>query len=41
MRLLFGLSLVVVFALPVLAQEKEQDRVENAGTVMNPIGSRI
>ena len=37
MRLLFGLSLVVVFALPLLAQDKEQDRVENAGTVMKEI----
>jgi lipid-binding SYLF domain-containing protein len=36
-RALFGLSLVLAFALPVLAQEKEQDRVENSGKVMKEI----
>jgi SH3 domain-containing YSC84-like protein 1 len=37
MKILFGLSLVLVFALPVLAQDKEEDRVENAGKVMKEI----
>jgi SH3 domain-containing YSC84-like protein 1 len=36
-RILFGLSLVLVLALPVLAQDKEEDRVENAGKVMKEI----
>src|ERR1700723_3699017 len=36
-RILFGLSLVLVLALPVLAQEKEQDHVENAGKAMKEI----
>jgi SH3 domain-containing YSC84-like protein 1 len=36
-RLLCGLSLVVALALPALAQDKEQDRVENAGKVMHEI----
>jgi SH3 domain-containing YSC84-like protein 1 len=36
-KILFGLSLVLVLALRVLAQEKEQDRVENAGKVMKEI----
>jgi lipid-binding SYLF domain-containing protein len=36
-RLLFGLSLVFALGLPVLAQDKEQDRVENAGKVMKEI----
>ena len=33
-KVLCGLSLVLAFALPALAQDKEQDRVENAGKVM-------
>lgn len=36
-NLFLGLSLVVVFALPTLAQDKEADRVENAGKVMKEI----
>jgi SH3 domain-containing YSC84-like protein 1 len=36
-RVFFSLSLVVIFALPVLAQDKEEDRVENAGKVMKEI----
>src|SRR5271169_5319962 len=36
-RLFCTLSLVAVFALPLLAQDKEQDRVENAGKVMQEI----
>src|SRR5271166_3913561 len=36
-RLLFSLSLVAALALPAFAQEKEQDRVTNAGTVMKEI----
>src|SRR5208282_6547840 len=36
-RVLFGLSLLLALGLPVLAQDKEQDRVENAGTVMKEI----
>jgi SH3 domain-containing YSC84-like protein 1 len=36
-RVLFGLSLVLALGLPLLAQDKEQDRVENAGTVMKEI----
>jgi SH3 domain-containing YSC84-like protein 1 len=36
-RILFGVSLVLVFALPVLAQDKEEDRVENSGKVMKEI----
>lgn len=36
-RLMFGLSLVAALAFPVLAQDKEQDRVTNAGTVMKEI----
>jgi SH3 domain-containing YSC84-like protein 1 len=36
-RIVLSLSLVVAFALPVLGQEKEQDRVQNAGTVMKEI----
>ena len=36
-RILFGLGLVVALALPALGQDKEQDRVENAGKVMKEI----
>src|SRR5271170_3076740 len=36
-RLFCTLSLVAVFALPLLAQDKEQDRVENSGKVMQEI----
>jgi SH3 domain-containing YSC84-like protein 1 len=36
-RILFGLGLVLTLVLPVLAQDKEQDRVENAGKVMEEI----
>jgi lipid-binding SYLF domain-containing protein len=36
-RALFGLGLFVGLALPLFAQEKEQDRVENAGKVMQEI----
>jgi lipid-binding SYLF domain-containing protein len=36
-RVLFGLGLVVALALPVLGQDKEQDRVQNAGKVMKEI----
>jgi lipid-binding SYLF domain-containing protein len=36
-RILFGLSLVLVLALPVLPQDKEEDRVENSGKVMKEI----
>src|SRR5580704_13854060 len=36
-RILFGLGLALALALPVLAQDKEQDRVENAGKVMKEI----
>jgi lipid-binding SYLF domain-containing protein len=36
-RLLIGLSLVLALGLPVLAQDKEEDRVENAGKVMQEI----
>src|SRR5271154_3611477 len=36
-KILFSLTLVVAFALPVLGQDKEQDRVANAGTVMKEI----
>jgi SH3 domain-containing YSC84-like protein 1 len=36
-KVLCGLSLVLAFALPALAQDKEQDRVENAGKVMKEI----
>jgi hypothetical protein len=34
---LLGIGLAFAFALPVLAQEKESDRVENAGKVMQEI----
>jgi lipid-binding SYLF domain-containing protein len=34
---LVGLVLTIAFALPALAQDKEQDRVTNAGTVMKEI----
>jgi SH3 domain-containing YSC84-like protein 1 len=36
-RILFCLGLVLALALHVLAQDKEQDRVENAGKVMKEI----
>lgn len=36
-RILIGLGLAVALALPILAQDKEQDRVENAGKVMKEI----
>src|SRR5271155_4973949 len=36
-RLLVGMGLVVALALPAFAQDKEQDRVENAGKVMQEI----
>ena len=36
-NLFLSLSLVVVFALPALAQDKEADRVENAGKAMKEI----
>ena len=36
-RIWFGLGLVLTLALPVIAQDKEQDRVENAGKVMKEI----
>jgi lipid-binding SYLF domain-containing protein len=36
-RILLSLGLVLALALPVLAQDKEQDRVENAGKVMKEI----
>src|SRR5271165_1118357 len=36
-RMFLGLALIAMLALPVSAQKKEQDRVENAGTVMKEI----
>jgi SH3 domain-containing YSC84-like protein 1 len=36
-RTIVGLSLTLALALPALAQDKEQDRVENAGKVMKEI----
>jgi lipid-binding SYLF domain-containing protein len=36
-RILFGLGLALALALPALTQDKEQDRVENAGKVMKEI----
>src|SRR5271154_1924106 len=36
-KILFSLTLVIACALPALAQDKEQDRVANAGTVMKEI----
>jgi SH3 domain-containing YSC84-like protein 1 len=36
-RILIGLGLAVALALPILAQDKEQDRFENAGKVMKEI----
>ena len=36
-RALFGFSLALALALPALPQDKEQDRVENAGKVMEEI----
>jgi SH3 domain-containing YSC84-like protein 1 len=36
-RILVGLSLALALAFPALAQDKEQDRVENAGKVMKEI----
>ena len=36
-KTLISLSLTLVFAFALFAQEKEQDRVENAGKVMKEI----
>src|SRR5277367_4888259 len=36
-KTLLGFSLALVFAFPLLAQDKESDRVENAGKVMKEI----
>ena len=36
-RALFGLSLALALALPLFAQDKETDRIENAGKVMQEI----
>jgi SH3 domain-containing YSC84-like protein 1 len=36
-RVLLGLGIVLALVLPAAAQDKEQDRVENAGTVMSEI----
>jgi lipid-binding SYLF domain-containing protein len=36
-RALFGFGLTIVLALPLCAQDKETDRVENAGKVMKEI----
>jgi SH3 domain-containing YSC84-like protein 1 len=36
-KTLLGLSLALTLAVPLLAQDKEADRVENAGTVMKEI----
>ena len=36
-RILVGLSFALALAFPALAQDKEQDRVENAGKVMKEI----
>jgi lipid-binding SYLF domain-containing protein len=36
-KILLGVSLVLVLALPSFAQKKEQNRVENAGLVMKEI----
>jgi len=36
-KALFGLALAIVLALPLFAQDKESDRVENAGKVMKEI----
>jgi lipid-binding SYLF domain-containing protein len=36
-RAWFGVALLVVIALPAFAQQKEQERVANAGTVMQEI----
>src|SRR5271167_2021528 len=36
-KTILGISLVLALAFPVLAQDKEQDRVENAGKVMKEI----
>lgn len=36
-KTLFGVGLVLALAIPAFAQDKEQDRVENAGTVMKEI----
>jgi lipid-binding SYLF domain-containing protein len=36
-RILVGLSFVLAMAFPAFAQDKEQDRVENAGKVMQEI----
>jgi SH3 domain-containing YSC84-like protein 1 len=37
MKMWMGLGLLTAFALPVFAQDKEEDRVENAGQVMQEI----
>jgi SH3 domain-containing YSC84-like protein 1 len=37
MKTLIGVSLLFALALPVFTQQKEQDRVNNAGTVMQEI----
>jgi SH3 domain-containing YSC84-like protein 1 len=36
-KVLFGIGMTVLLAFPVFAQDKEQDRVENAGKVMKEI----
>src|SRR5271167_5281559 len=36
-RTILGLCMTLALALPALAQDKEQDRVENAGKVMKEI----
>jgi lipid-binding SYLF domain-containing protein len=36
-KALFGMGLALALSVPLLAQDKEQDRVENAGTVMKEI----
>ena len=36
-KALLGISLTLALTFPLLAQDKEQDRVENAGTVMKEI----
>jgi SH3 domain-containing YSC84-like protein 1 len=36
-KTLFGFSLALALAVPLLAQDKEQDRVENSGKVMQEI----
>ncbi len=36
-KTLLGISLALALALPLFAQDKEEDRVKNAGTVLNEI----